>query len=208
MAQISSYPLLVPQLGDSLLGSNIVDSSGNPVIGNPTVQYTISDIKDVVGQNFIQQLYTASALEITPPNNTTGAQVIFGSIDVNDPASANVYYSAANGNFTFRTIGTYYLQLEYNTSGNGGTEPKFAFITKNAAGNQVGPTVIDQTYRQNTASNNKMINIDIMLHVTAPLSVYQFWALKVGTSGSLSVDALAASWTDVPSAGITISKLS
>ena len=37
MAQISSYPILDPQLGDKVLGSNTVDSAGNPVEGNPTV---------------------------------------------------------------------------------------------------------------------------------------------------------------------------
>ena len=40
MAQISSYPILDPQFGDKVLGSNTVDSAGNPVEGNPTVQYT------------------------------------------------------------------------------------------------------------------------------------------------------------------------
>ena len=50
MAQISSYPSLVPQLGDNVLGSNTVDTAGNPVIGNPTVQYSISSVKSVVDQ--------------------------------------------------------------------------------------------------------------------------------------------------------------
>ena len=45
MAQISSYPLLTPQLGDKLLGSNVVDSTGNPVLGNPTCQYNFTDVK-------------------------------------------------------------------------------------------------------------------------------------------------------------------
>ena len=48
MAQISSYPLLTPQLGDKILGSNTTDTAGNPVSGNPTVQYKFLDVKTLV----------------------------------------------------------------------------------------------------------------------------------------------------------------
>ena len=44
MAIIYSYPTLTPQLGDKVLGSNIIDSAGTPVKGNPTVQYTLKDM--------------------------------------------------------------------------------------------------------------------------------------------------------------------
>jgi len=207
MAQISSYPLIVPQLGDSLLGSNIVDSSGTPVLGNPTVQYSISSVKSIVAQNFVQQLYSSSAITITPPQDNTGASIKFGAADVND-GTGHVFYTAAANSFTFVTLGTYYIQLAYNTRGNGGTEPKFAFITKDSAGAQVGPTVLDQTYRQNTTQNNKIINIEIMLNITTTSSVYTFHAAQENiASGTLVVDAIAAGWTSVPSAGITISKL-
>ena len=211
MAQISSYPLIVPQLGDSLLGSNIVDSSGTPVLGNPTVQYSISSVKSIVAQNFVQQLYSSSAIPITPPPNNTGASIKFGAADTGNPLTDNVYYTAAANSFTFRTLGTYYIQLAYNTAGNGGTAPKFAFITKDSESAQVGPTVLDQTIRQVTTENNKLINIEIMLNITAASSVYTFHAAQnFGsniTTGKLVVDAIAAGWTSVPSAGITISKL-
>ena len=207
MAQISSYPLLTPQLGDSILGSNTVDSTGNPVIGNPTVQYSISSVKSIVSQNFVQQLYSSSVIPITPPQDNTGASIKFGATDTGSPLTDSVYYTAATNSFTFRTLGTYYIQLAYNTRGNGGTEPKFAFITKDSAGAQVGPTVLDQTYRQNTTQNNKIINIEIMLNITTTSSVYTFHAAQEGiASGTLVVDAIAAGWTSVPSAGITISK--
>ena len=65
MAQISSYPILDPQLADKVLGSNTVDSVGAPVIGNPTVQYTFSSIKSLVDQNFFQQLQTKPYLLLT-----------------------------------------------------------------------------------------------------------------------------------------------
>ena len=211
MAQISSYPLIAPQLGDSLLGSNIVDSSGTPVLGNPTVQYSISSVKSIVAQNFVQQLYSSSVIPITPPQDNAGASIKFGAADTGNPLTDNVYYTAAANSFTFRTLGTYYIQLAYNTAGNGGTAPKFAFITKDSESAQVGPTVLDQTIRQVTTENNKLINIEIMLNITAASSVYTFHAAQnFGsniTTGKLVVDAIAAGWTSVPSAGITISKL-
>jgi hypothetical protein len=207
MAQISSYPLLLPQLGDSLLGSNIVDSAGAPVIGNPTVQYSISSIKDVVAQNFVQQLYSTSALTITPPQDNTGASIKFGAADSGNPLTDNVYYVASSNTFTFRTLGTYYIQLTYNTRGNGGTSPELLFITKNAAGVQVGPTTLNKITRGVTA-DRVPVNIDIMLNITDVSSSYQFWAAQAGIStGALVVNAFGTGWTDVPSAAITISKL-
>ena len=208
MAQISSYPLIAPQLGDSLLGSNIVDSSGTPVLGNPTVQYSISSVKSIVAQNFVQQLYSSSVIPITPPQDNAGASIKFGAADTGNPLTDNVYYTAAANSFTFRTLGTYYIQLAYNTRGNGGTAPKLAFIVKDSQGAQVGPTILDQTYRQNTSQNNKLINIEIMLNITSISSLYTFHAAQEDiASGALVVDAIAAGWTSVPSAGITISKL-
>ena len=208
MALISSYPLLTPQLGDKILGSNIVDAAGNAVSGNPTCQFNFTDIKSLVAQNFVQQLYSSSITTITPPKDNTGASIKFGAADTGNPLTDNVYYKAATNSFTFRTLGTYYIQLAYNTRGNGGTAPKFAFITKDSAGAQVGPTVLDQTYRQTTNGNNKLINIEIMLNITATLSVYTFHTAQEDiASGVLVKNDIAAGWTSVPSAGITISKL-
>jgi len=208
MAIIYSYPTSVPQLGDKVIGSNILDSAGNPVVGNPTVQFNFSDIKALVAQNFVQQLYSSSIITITPPQNDTGASIKFGAADANSPTTDNVYYTAAANSFTFAAKGTYYIQLAYNTKGNGGTAPKFAFITKDSQGAQVGPTVLDQTYRQNTTQNNKIINIEIMLNVTTVSSIYTFHALQEDLpSGTLVTDVIGAGWTSVPSAGITISKL-
>jgi len=206
MAIIYSYPTLTPQLGDKVLGSNIIDSAGTPVQGNPTVQYTIKDIKSVVDQNFVQQLYSSSALTITPPQDNTGAYIVFGASDIGTSAD-NVYYTAANSTFTFSQPGTYYIQLTYNTRGNGGTSPELLFITKNAAGVQVGPTTLNKTARVATADRIP-VNIDIMLKITGASSSYQFWAAQAGVStGALVVNAFGTGWTDVPSAAITISKL-
>ena len=100
MAIIYSYPTLAPQLGDKVLGSNIVDSAGQPVLGNPTVQYTLNDIKLLVDQNFVQQLYSSSALTITPPQDNTGASIKFGASNIGTNIN-NVYYVAATNTFTF-----------------------------------------------------------------------------------------------------------
>ena len=205
MAIIYSYPTLATQLGDKVLGSNIVDSAGQPVLGNPTVQYTLNDIKLLVDQNFVQQLYSSSALTITPPQDNTGASIKFGASNIGTNIN-NVYYVAATNTFTFKP-GTYYIQLAYNTRGNGGTSPKFVFITKDSAGVQIGPTTSNKIYRNATAERVP-VNIDIMLNITDVSSSYQFWAAQEDVaSGALVVDAFATGWTDVPSAGITISKL-
>ena len=207
MAIISSYPLQTPQMGDKILGSNSYDASGNLITNNPTCQFNFTDVKTLVDQNFIEQLYSSSALTITPPQDNTGASIKFGAADSGNPLADNVYYVASSNTFTFRTLGTYYIQLAYNTRGNGGTSPKFVFITKDGDGNQIGPTTLNKTARVNTA-DKVPVNIEIMLNITKVSSSYQFWAAQEDVaSGALVVDAFATGWTDVPSAGITISKL-
>ena len=206
MAIISAYPISTPQLDDQILGSNTTDASGSKVLGNPTVQFTLTSIKALVAQNFVQQLYSSSALTITPPQDNTGASIKFGATNVGTNTD-NVYYVASTNTFTFRTLGTYYIQLTYNTRGNGGTSPELLFITKNAAGVQVGPTTLNKITRGVTA-DRVPVNIDIMLNITDVSSSYQFWAAQAGIStGALVVNAFGTGWTDVPSAAITISKL-
>jgi hypothetical protein len=206
MAQISSYPLIVPQLGDKILGSNLYDSSGNAVSGNPTCQFNFTDVKALVDQNFVQQLYSFSALTIIPPNDNTGASIKFGATNVGTNTD-NVYYTASSNTFTFRSLGTYYIQLTYNTRGTGGNSPEFIFITKDSDGNQVGPTTLNKITRGITA-DRVPVNINIMLNVTGVNSNYQFWGVQAGgLAGALVVDAFGTGWTDVPSAAITISKL-
>ena len=206
MAIISAYPISTPQLDDQILGSNTTDASGSKVLGNPTVQFTLTSIKALVAQNFVQQLYSSSALTITPPQDNTGASIKFGATNVGTNTD-NVYYVASTNTFTFRTSGTYYIQLTYNTRGNGGTSPELLFITKTAAGVQVGPTTLNKITRGATADRIP-VNIDIMLKITDASSSYQFWAAQAGVStGALVVNAFGTGWTDVPSAAITISKL-
>ena len=72
MAQISSYPLLKPQLGDKVLGSNVFDSSGNAVLNNPTCQFNFTDVKSLIDQQYTEKLSASNTGTITPGNNNTG----------------------------------------------------------------------------------------------------------------------------------------
>ena len=74
MAIIYSYPTLTPQLGDKVLGSNIVDASGAAVTGNPTVQYTFTEIKTLVDQQFIEQFTASSTAASQGPAKVEGAE--------------------------------------------------------------------------------------------------------------------------------------
>ena len=209
MAIISSYPVSTPQLGDKILGSNIIDASGTPVIGNPTVQFTITSIKTLVDQSFASEhtapYFTSSAITITPLTGANGSSIKFGANNAGSDIS-NVNYTAATNTFTFKKIGTYYIQLFFNTRGNGNTSPKFAFITKEND-IQIGPTTLNKTTRGVTG-DRQLVTIDIMLNITDITKTYQFWAAQQDiNSGALVVDTFDTGWTSVPSAGITISKL-
>ena len=78
MAQISSYPLLKPQLGDKILGSNLFDSSGSAVVGNPTCQYNFTDVKTLVDQQYISQLESSSAVASQASALNTAYNIRFG----------------------------------------------------------------------------------------------------------------------------------
>ena len=78
MAIISSYPTITPKLADKILGSNNVDSYGDPVPGNPTVQYTMTSVKTLVDQAFVQQLYSFQTDTVNIPISQTGQRVVFG----------------------------------------------------------------------------------------------------------------------------------
>tara|TARA_R110000824_G_scaffold7283_1_gene32878 strand:+ start:152 stop:781 length:630 start_codon:yes stop_codon:yes gene_type:complete len=208
MALISSYPLLKPQLADSVLGSNTVDSTGIAVSNNPTCQYSFTDVKALVAQNIVEQLYSASDLTIALAQNNTGISIKFSATDVNSPTDDNVYYTASTNQFTFRIPGTYYIEQEYNTSSAGGRSPYFAFISKKD-GVQFGPTTVSKVWRQVT-SDRLMVKISQTIQVVSAPEVYEFWGITGASAsnedGSLIVNTLT-NWTNVPSAGIKISKL-
>ena len=204
MAQISSYPILPPQIADKVLGSNTVDSLGAPVIGNPTVQYTFSSIKSLVDQNFFQQLQTQTILSI--PLTQAGDPIIFGAADI---AGDHVTYTAVTGKITFKTKGSYYIEQEYLVTGTAGGQLFPVFKTEQDGTTQVGPTVAEKWYQQ-SSSNIKRISISNIVNITVAGTYYLFKGLwdSQGAQPTLKAQLINGNWaTQVPSASLKIYKL-
>lgn len=67
MAEISSYPLKAPKLGDLLIFTETYDASeATPVVGNPTKNMTVSSLKSLT-QNTLPGIveYADNAAAIT-----------------------------------------------------------------------------------------------------------------------------------------------
>jgi hypothetical protein len=203
MAQISSYPILDPQLGDKVLGSNTVDSAGNPVEGNPTVQYTLSSVKTLVDQNFIQQLETQNTSSVALLQS--GDALIFGGVDV---TGSNVTYTANTGKVTFVTKGTYYIEQQYCVSGTPPGQIFSVFKTMSNGTDQVGPTVIER-YAPNASTDRKIVSISNIVNVLGGTYYifYGLWDVQ-GAQPTLTPQLVTNNWaTEVPSAYLKISKL-
>ena len=204
MAQISSYPILDPQLADKVLGSNTVDSVGAPVIGNPTVQYTFSSIKSLVDQNFFQQLQTQTISSI--PLTQAGDPIIFGAADI---TGNHATYTAASGKVTFLTKGSYYIEQEYLVKGTPPGQLFPVFKTEQDGTTQVGPTVAERWY-QNASSDKKRISITSIVNITVASTYYKFRGLwdSQGAQPTLEAQLINGDWaTQVPSASLKIYKL-
>ncbi len=204
MAQISSYPILDPQLGDKVLGSNTVDSAGNPVEGNPTVQYTLSSVKTLVDQNFIQQLETQNTSSVALLQS--GDALIFGGVDV---TGNNVTYTANTGKVTFLTKGTYYIEQQYcvKTAAQG-SQIFPVFKTMANGTDQIGPTVAER-YTPGASTDRKIVSITNIVNVLGG-TYYIFYGLwdAQGAQPTLTPQLITNNWaTEVPSAYLKISKL-
>ena len=214
MAIIYSYPTLTPQLGDKILGSNIVDASGSPVPGNPTVQYNLTDIKTLVDQKFIQQ-FTSSSNDSSsgnlpgsqgPGTQNASYQIIFG---LADSTSTSVKIDAA-GKVTWLKEGTYYITQEYLISGTANDENQTMFRIYDGT-NQVGPTHLER-YKVAFTNERKRVVINTMVNITSDQvnSYYVFQMVRDSNganSGTLTQQLNNNSWTTTPGAQITISKL-
>ena len=204
MAQISSYPILDPQLADKVLGSNTVDSVGAPVIGNPTVQYTFSSIKSLVDQNFFQQLQTQSTVAI--PLVQAGDTIIFGTDDI---TGSHVIYTAASGKVTFNTKGSYYIEQEYLVSGTPPGQVFPVFKTEQDGSNQVGPTIAER-WTPNASTDRKRIAISNIVNITVAGTYYLFKGLwdAQGAQPTLQPQLINNDWAaQIPSASLKIYKL-
>jgi len=204
MAQISSYPILDPQLADKVLGSNTVDSVGAPVLGNPTVQYTFSSIKSLVDQNFFQQLQTQSTVAI--PLVQAGDTIIFGTDDI---TGSHVIYTAASGKVTFNTKGSYYIEQEYLVSGTPPGQVFPVFKTEQDGSNQVGPTIAER-WTPNASTDRKRIAISNIVNITVAGTYYLFKGLwdAQGAQPTLQPQLINNDWAaQMPSASLKIYKL-
>ena len=147
MAIIYSYPTLVPQLGDKVLGSNIVDSAGSPVLGNPTVQYTFNDIKALVNQDYIEQFSSSSAVASQASAFNTAYSIQFGvpvggATDSVQLLKTNAGDAGSN-KLLFNIVGTYQITLTYSVGVNqGANTPYLIFRTLKDGTSQIGPTVV------------------------------------------------------------------
>ena len=207
MAIIYSYPTLTPQLGDKVLGSNIVDASGTAVTGNPTVQYTFTDIKTLVDQQFIEQ-FTASSTVASqgPAAANTVHQIEFGPAN-NTSTSVTI---DVNGKVTWLKTGTYYVTQEYLISGTANDENQTMFRIYDGT-NQVGPTHLER-YKIAFTNERRRVVINTMVNITdAEVNGYHVYQMvrdsNGANSGTLTQQTNNNTWTVTPSAQLTISKL-
>ena len=207
MAVIYSYPTLTPQLGDKVLGSNIVDASGAAVTGNPTVQYTFTDIKTLVDQQFIEQFSASStAASQGPAATNTVHQIEFGPAN-NTSTSVTI---DVNGKVTWLKTGTYYVTQEYYLGGTQNNILLSLFRTYDGS-SQVGATHVENYKVQETADRTRVV-IKQMVNITdAEVNGYHVYQM-VRDSGGANDGTLYKitnnnTWTATPSAQLTISKL-
>ncbi len=185
MAQISSYPLLTPQLGDKVLGSNVFDSSGNAVLNNPTCQFNLSSIKTLVDQNYIEQLSSSSLVASQNSVLNQAYSIQFGT--PTGTSTDNVQLLQGGGSVTagdkiqFNTLGTYQITLTYSVGVNQSANniPYLDFITLQDGTTQVGETII---YNQKFEAINSPVPliIPITVNITEANTYYNFQIARNG----------------------------
>jgi hypothetical protein len=221
MAQISSYPTLTPQFQDKVLGSNNVDSAGQPVVGNPTVQYNFTDIKTLVDQDYVSQLESSSASAAQASGQNTAYSIRFGTPI--GGASDNIQLLQGTGSVTdgdkilFNTLGTYQITLTYlvGVTQSATNVPLLVFRTLQDGTTQVGPTVV---FNEQLPAINKPIPliIPITVQITVEGTYYNFQMARSGvndgglinlsTQGGINA-GITPTFTAASSASIKISKL-
>tara|TARA_R100000654_G_scaffold3816_2_gene12204 strand:+ start:421 stop:1056 length:636 start_codon:yes stop_codon:yes gene_type:complete len=210
MAIIYSYNTITPQMGDKVLGSNLVDANGAKVTGNPTVQYSFTDIKTLVDQQFIQQFTASSNAASQAPGGTNSIhQIEFGPAN---STSTSVTIDV-NGKVVFLKTGTYYITQEYYLSGTQGNKLQTLFRTlrtiPGSSATQFGATHVE-LFTVQESSDRKRVVINQMLNVTVGNTecVYQMVRDSAGADdGTLIQIANNNSFTATPNAQLTISKL-
>ena len=193
MAIIYSYPTLPPQLGDKVLGSNIVDSAGQPVLGNPTVQYTLNDIKLLVDQNYVQQIESSSSVASQASVVNQPYSIQFGVETGN--ATDSVQLLKTNGGdvgankVQFNKAGTYQITLTYSVGVNqGANTPYLIFRTLKDGTSQIGPTVVvNEAFP--TINTPIPLIIPITIQITTPC-YYNFQMMRGVKIGDDKIDSI------------------
>jgi hypothetical protein len=209
MAIIYSYPTLTPQLGDKVLGSNIVDASGAAVTGNPTVQYTFTDIKTLVDQQFIEQFSASStAVSQGPAAANTVHQIEFGPA-INTSTSVTI---DVNGKVTWLKTGTYYVTQEYYLGGQTNPNIMFTLFRTYDGSSQVGPTHIHKSIIQSSNDLHRIVINQMVNITTTEVNSYHVYQMIRDSGGSPNDGTLHKvtnnnTWTATPNAQLTISKL-
>jgi len=207
MAQISSYPILTPQLGDKLLGSNNVDSSGTQVAGNPTCQFNLTSVKALIDQSFIQQGETSSSALAQQDATSAATEITFGVLQ--DLTNVKI---ETNGKITLKTAGTYYIVLDYMYAQVSSTSNTTTLLFKRSLNDKVTQQGLTTSvsFKQNEAINfgGTPISIPIMLTTTLANQFYYFQIAETGTGASLvTLGNGISGFANTPCASITISKL-
>ena len=204
MAQISSYPQLTPQLGDKVLGSNVYDSSGNLVVGNPTCQFSFTEVKQLIDQNYVQQIESSSAVAsqasvINQPYSIQfGAEA--GTSDDNVQLLKTSGSDAEGNKIQFNTAGTYEVTLTYSVGVNiGANTPYLIFRTLKDGATQEGPTVVvNEAF---TAINKPIpLIIPVTIYVTKPC-YYNFQMMR--SNAGADDGGLVKNGTPINVAGVT-----
>jgi hypothetical protein len=204
MALISSYPLLTPQLGDKILGSNLVDASGNPVLNNPTCQFNITDVKALVDQNYVQQIESSSGVASQASTQNTPYSIQFGAPQGTDANNVQllktVNTDAEASKVKFNALGTYNITLTYSVGVNqGANTPYLIFRTLKDGAAQEGPTVVvNEAF---TAVNKPIpLIIPVTIHVTEPC-YYNFQMMR--SNAGANDGGLVKNGTPINVAGVT-----
>lgn len=206
MAIISSYPISIPQLADKIIGTNATDAYGNPVVNNPTSQYTFSSVKTLIDQHYIQKISTSNESPIVPGVDDTGIPIIFGATDI---TTLDVTYIASTGTITFKTLGSYCIQQLYYAQATSGNNIQLNFKTLQGGATQVGPTTAT-SFLSNASTARHRIDITSYVDIDIEGTYYNFWVQNpsTGAPGSLQPQTIPGAWgTDVPSAQLIITKL-
>jgi len=204
MAQISSYPLLTPQLGDKVLGSNVIDSSGTAVVGNPTCQYNFTDIKSLVDQNYVQQVESSSSVASQASAQNVPYSIQFG-IETGTAAD-NVQLLKTNAGdvaaskIQFNKAGTYQITLTYSVGVNqGANTPYLIFRTLKDGASQIGPTVV---VNQAFPTINTPISLIVPITIQITTSCYYNFQMMRSNAGA-NDGGLVKNATPLNVAGVT-----